>query len=141
MRDISENPQGGHQEFSIYVFGPFRLDAGRRRLLKDGEVMTVAPKVLDTLLLLVEHAGRVVSKEELLQERWPETFVEEANLTHPRDSSCSSRRKVVPSYPRPVNSRFTVLVEPLARTAERRLGQAAHQRPVQSRWRIGQSHN
>ena len=64
-----------------YDFGPYRLDARTRVLLKDGEVFRLTPKVLDTLLVLVENAGRPVSKEVLLQSVWPDTVVEESNLS------------------------------------------------------------
>jgi DNA-binding winged helix-turn-helix (wHTH) protein/TolB-like protein/Tfp pilus assembly protein PilF len=66
----------------IYEFGPFQLDAGERLLRRDGEEIPVKPKVMDTLLLLVGNHGHVVSKEELHQALWPDSFVEESNLTH-----------------------------------------------------------
>lgn len=65
---------------SIYTFGNFRLDA-RERLLFDGEKsVMLPPKVFDTLLLFVENAGRVISKEKMLEEVWEGSFVEENNL-------------------------------------------------------------
>jgi pimeloyl-ACP methyl ester carboxylesterase/DNA-binding winged helix-turn-helix (wHTH) protein/class 3 adenylate cyclase len=64
----------------IYGFDRFRLDA-RERLLFDGtRTVPLAPKVFDTLLLLVENAGRVLSKERMLKEIWEDSFVEENNL-------------------------------------------------------------
>jgi TolB-like protein/DNA-binding winged helix-turn-helix (wHTH) protein/Tfp pilus assembly protein PilF len=65
----------------LYEFGPFQLDATRRRLLRDGEAIPLTPKVLDILLMLVENSGRVVDKDELIKTVWPDTFVEEGNLT------------------------------------------------------------
>ena len=65
----------------IYEFGPFRLDSGRRLLLHDAEPVTLAPKTLETLLVLIEHRDRVLSKDELLQRIWGETVVEEGGLT------------------------------------------------------------
>ena len=53
----------------FYVFGPFRLDAARRELRRDGEVISVRPTVFDTLLYLVEHPGRVVTKDEDVYKR------------------------------------------------------------------------
>jgi DNA-binding winged helix-turn-helix (wHTH) protein/pimeloyl-ACP methyl ester carboxylesterase len=65
-----------------YQFGPFHLDARERRLSRGGEVIPLRLKVFDTLLVLVENAGRLVTKEELLNAVWPETTVEENNLNH-----------------------------------------------------------
>jgi Tol biopolymer transport system component/DNA-binding winged helix-turn-helix (wHTH) protein len=50
-------------------------------LMRDGRMTPLPPKVFDTLLVLVENSGRVVSKDELMQSLWPDTFVEESNLT------------------------------------------------------------
>jgi Tol biopolymer transport system component/DNA-binding winged helix-turn-helix (wHTH) protein len=69
------------QTRQLYEFGPFRLDVGERLLMRDGRVTPLPPKVFDTLLVLVENSGRVVSKDELMQSLWPDTFVEESNLT------------------------------------------------------------
>jgi DNA-binding winged helix-turn-helix (wHTH) protein/pimeloyl-ACP methyl ester carboxylesterase len=63
-----------------YVFGPFRLDAGDRLLLKGDEVVPLTPKALDTLVVLLEHHGHMVSKEELIERVWPDAFVEQNNL-------------------------------------------------------------
>ena len=65
----------------IYEFGPFRLDAQRRVLFKDGEPQKLYPKEFDTLLALVEHSGEVLDKDELMRQVWRETIVEEGNLT------------------------------------------------------------
>lgn len=68
-------------EPALYEFGPFRLDGARRVLWRDGEVVPLTPKALDVLVALVEQQGRVVTKSELMERVWPDTFVEEANLT------------------------------------------------------------
>ncbi|MGH9969978.1 MAG: winged helix-turn-helix domain-containing protein, partial [Pyrinomonadaceae bacterium] len=65
----------------FYEFGPFRLETTERTLLRDGQPVPLPPKVFDTLLLLVQRSGHVVEKEELMQKLWPDTFVEESNLT------------------------------------------------------------
>ncbi len=65
---------------TIYEFPPFRLDAGERLLLRDGEVINLTPKSFDLLCVLVERPGRLLTKEELLQAVWPDAFVEENNL-------------------------------------------------------------
>jgi DNA-binding winged helix-turn-helix (wHTH) protein/Tol biopolymer transport system component len=63
-------------------FGPFFLDVRERVLLRDGQPVPVTPKAFDLLAALVEQPGRLISKEELLQKVWPDTFVEEANLAY-----------------------------------------------------------
>jgi DNA-binding winged helix-turn-helix (wHTH) protein/Tol biopolymer transport system component len=64
-----------------YDFGPFRLEPATRRLLRDGEPLPLTPKAFDTLVLLVQNRERVVEKEEVLRRIWPDTAVEESNLT------------------------------------------------------------
>jgi TolB-like protein/predicted Zn-dependent protease len=64
-----------------YRFGSFHLDEADRLLLCNGVKVPLTPKVFDTLLILVQSAGRLVTKEHLLQKVWPDTFVEEANLS------------------------------------------------------------
>src|SRR5262245_44604102 len=68
-------------EKNIYEFGAFRLDPVKRLLLRDGEQVQLAPKALETLVVLVENRGRVVEKAELMNQIWPDSFVEEINLT------------------------------------------------------------
>ena len=65
----------------FYRFGDFTLDTDQRVLLREGKPVALTPKVFDTLLILVENSGRIVEKEELMRRLWPDTFVEEANLT------------------------------------------------------------
>ena len=65
----------------FYRFGEFTLDTDQRILLGDGKPLALTPKVFDTLLVLVENNGRIVSKEELMTRLWPDSFVEETNLT------------------------------------------------------------
>ena len=66
---------------SIYRFGKFELDPAERRLSAVGKPIALTPKVFDTLVLLVERAGRLVSKDELMRALWPRGYVEESNLT------------------------------------------------------------
>jgi predicted ATPase/DNA-binding winged helix-turn-helix (wHTH) protein len=63
-----------------YRFGDFRLVPGRQLLLRGAEPVRLGSRALDLLLLLVEHAGEVVSKEQLIRFAWPSTFVDESNL-------------------------------------------------------------
>src|SRR4026208_638880 len=64
----------------IHSFGPFSLDTNERVLLRDGQSLPVKPKVFDVLAVLVENRGRVVCKDELMKQVWPDSFVEEGNL-------------------------------------------------------------
>lgn len=63
-----------------YDFGSFRIDAAERVLRRDGEVIPLPPKAIDTLLVLASNSGRVVDKDELIRCVWPDTFVEEGGL-------------------------------------------------------------
>jgi DNA-binding winged helix-turn-helix (wHTH) protein len=71
----------GTQTGYRYEFGPFRLDAGARLLLREGEPVPLTPKAVETLIALVESGGQMVSREELLKRVWPDTYVEENNLS------------------------------------------------------------
>jgi DNA-binding winged helix-turn-helix (wHTH) protein/tetratricopeptide (TPR) repeat protein len=72
----------GHQPKQIYEFGPYRLDAAERFLLRYGAVVPLQPKVFDLLLVLVERHGRLLEKDELMKLVWPDAIVEEANLAN-----------------------------------------------------------
>jgi eukaryotic-like serine/threonine-protein kinase len=65
----------------FYEFGPFRLDPARDLLLRAGQPIPLTSKAFQTLLLLVENSEQVMSKEQLIKLLWPDTFVEESNLT------------------------------------------------------------
>ncbi|HEX8098529.1 MAG TPA: winged helix-turn-helix domain-containing protein [Pyrinomonadaceae bacterium] len=84
--------QSGH----FYEFGPFRIDPGKRVLLREGVPVPLTPKVFDTLLVLVQNSGNTVEKEELMRQLWPDSFVEEANLTE----NISKLRKALGEGPR-----------------------------------------
>lgn len=64
-----------------FVFGPFRLEPATQRLFKNEQHLPLPRKRFEILLLLIENAGRLLSKEEILQSIWPNQFIEEANLT------------------------------------------------------------
>lgn len=66
----------------IYEFGLFRVDAAKRLLLRDGEPVPLTPKSFDILLALVETSGEVFGKDDLMKRIWPDSFVEEGNLTY-----------------------------------------------------------
>ena len=65
----------------LYEFGPFRLDVDQRVFARSGQVLPLAPKTFDLLVLLLQRPGHAFSKQELMSALWPDTFVEEANLS------------------------------------------------------------
>jgi DNA-binding winged helix-turn-helix (wHTH) protein/TolB-like protein/tetratricopeptide (TPR) repeat protein len=65
----------------VFVFGCFRLDVAERVLAANGKPVPLTPKVFDLLVLLAQHPGELLEKEFMLKTLWPETFVEEANLS------------------------------------------------------------
>jgi len=75
----------------IYSFEQFKLDVAERTLLDGSRPISLPPKVFDTLLMLVENAGRVLSKERMLSVIWEDSFVEENNLAQ----NISSLRRVL----------------------------------------------
>lgn len=70
-----------HRTAVTYEFGEFRLEASNHLLLRNGEVVSLPPKVIEMLLMLVEEHGQVVSKDDLLERLSPNTVIEEGNLT------------------------------------------------------------
>jgi DNA-binding response OmpR family regulator len=69
------------KDIHIYEFGGFRLDAAERRLSRAGCPLTLTAKVFDLLLLLVQNAGHLLEKEEIMREVWHDAVIEENNLT------------------------------------------------------------
>jgi DNA-binding winged helix-turn-helix (wHTH) protein/tetratricopeptide (TPR) repeat protein len=65
----------------LLEFGPFRMDLEERVLMRDREAIALSPKAFETLLVLVQHSERVVLKDDLMKTLWPDTFVEESNLS------------------------------------------------------------
>src|SRR5437660_4301691 len=74
-----------------FEFGAFRLDPAERILLRHGEPVALTPKVFDTLVFLVENAGRLITKDEFMKEVWADAFVEDAALAQ----SISQLRKAL----------------------------------------------
>ena len=100
-----------------YRFGPFQLDTRERRLSRGSDVIPLRLKVFDTLRVLVENAGRLVTKQELLDTIWPETTVEENNLNHNVSvlrkalGEKATGQQYIETVPR-VGYRFAATVEP-----------------------------
>ena len=65
---------------SAILFGPFCLNADRRLLLKDGRPVSIGTRALEILITLVDRAGELVTKDELVSRAWPNTVVEDSNL-------------------------------------------------------------
>lgn len=80
---------------AFYEFGPFRLDPRARSLLRDGEQVPLTPRTFETLLVLVRNRGRVVEKQELMDTLWPDSYVDENNLSQ----SISTIRKALGERP------------------------------------------
>src|ERR1700678_624150 len=66
---------------NLYAFANFSLDPQNRVLRRSGATVPLTPKAFDLLLVLVQNAGRIVSKDDLMKAVWPDSFVEESNLT------------------------------------------------------------
>lgn len=70
------------QDTIVYEFGEYRLEPEKLLLMKNSEVVNLPPKTIEVLVALVESSGKVLTKQEILDKVWSDTFVEEANLTH-----------------------------------------------------------
>jgi TolB-like protein/Flp pilus assembly protein TadD len=80
---------------TVYEFGPFRLEVAEHRLVREGRAIPLTGKAFDTLRVLVERQGKLVSKQDLMSAVWPETSVEENNL----DRNISTLRKALGERP------------------------------------------
>lgn len=79
----------------LYEFGEFRLDARQKALWHAGQLVPLTPKLVETLLVLVEGDGQIVEKQVLMERVWPDTFVEEGNVTR----HVSLLRKALAEWP------------------------------------------
>ena len=98
MQNLSDNRIG------TYRFDSFQLDPVKRTLIRGGETLPLTSKRIDILLVLIRNRGRVVTKDELMQLVWPDTTVEENNLTH----NISALRKALGE--KPGEHRFIVTI-------------------------------
>jgi len=78
-----------------YEFGPFRADLSERVVRREGMLLALTPKVFDILLVLIQNPGRILTKEEIMKQVWPDTIVEESNLAR----NVSTLRKVLGEGP------------------------------------------
>ncbi len=65
----------------LYEFGPFQVDPAKQVLLRENQPVAITPKVFETLLILIRHNRDVVTKDDLIKGVWPDSFVEESNLS------------------------------------------------------------
>ena len=84
LRDTLIGPRetADRNRHEIYEFGPFRLEPAERKLLRGSEVVALTPKVFDMLVMLVRNNGHLLDKDELIRALWPDSFVEEGNLSN-----------------------------------------------------------
>src|ERR1700742_1992961 len=66
---------------NTYQFGPFRLEPSEHRLSFGEEALPLAPKTFELLVYFVENSGKLLLKDDIMRAIWPNSFVEEANLT------------------------------------------------------------
>ena len=83
------------QTTDLLEFGAYRIDREQRLLTKESDVIPLAPKVFDTLVVLAESGGRMLEKATLLKKIWPDAFVEEGSLAR----NISTLRKVLGEGP------------------------------------------
>ena len=95
---------------AFYLFGEFRLDMRQRVLFRGKKPLALAPKVFDTLAFLVENHGRLIDKDELMNQIWADSYVEENNLAH----NIRTLRKTLGD-----NARQPVYIETVARRGYR----------------------
>jgi TolB-like protein/DNA-binding winged helix-turn-helix (wHTH) protein/cytochrome c-type biogenesis protein CcmH/NrfG len=81
MSDLGKDRESSPPAGYLYRFGQFALDSRKRTLSRADSPVSLTPKAFDVLLFLVQNPNRLVTKEELLQAVWGDTFVEEGNLT------------------------------------------------------------
>jgi adenylate cyclase len=101
---------------AVYRFGPFELDGAEYRLLRNGVEVPLQLKAFETLCILVERAGRLLTKDDLLRQLWPGTIVEENNLNKNISmlrkalGECAAGHSYIETVPR-VGYRFAAQVE------------------------------
>src|SRR5216684_494395 len=81
MGDLGKERESSLADGYLYRFGQFALDSRKRTVSRADSPVSLTPKAFDVLLFLVQNPNRLVTKEELLQAVWSDTFVEEGNLT------------------------------------------------------------
>ncbi len=67
------------KQLTVYRFGRFEMNPKEQLLRRDGEIVPLTPKIFETLLLLVRNNNRMLSKDEIMETVWADSFVEETN--------------------------------------------------------------
>jgi len=122
----------------LLEFGPFRIDAEQRLLLRDRQPVPLTPKAFDLLLVLTQNSGKVVLKDDLMKALWPDTFVEESNLgqhvfqLRKALGEKSQENTYIVTVPGR-GYRFVQKVQPVAEEEEKKEGEADEQIVVASR--------
>ncbi|HEY3625582.1 MAG TPA: winged helix-turn-helix domain-containing protein [Terracidiphilus sp.] len=122
----------------IYEFGPFRLDPAERKLLRGSEAVALTPKVFDMLVMLVRNNGHLLDKDELIRSLWPDSFVEEGNLSNNifvLRKALGTDHEYIETVPRR-GYRFTGAVLQLPHAAPVQLQEAPPGRPELARFRL-----
>jgi DNA-binding winged helix-turn-helix (wHTH) protein/Tol biopolymer transport system component len=118
-----------------YYFGPYRFDGRLRRLYKDGELVVLTPKAADTLIALIERAGRVVDKDELSHAVWGEIVVGDDTLAQHISTvrrvlgDDANRPQFIATVPRH-GYRFIAAVRTVPATSISRTGEASTAEPI-----------
>jgi DNA-binding winged helix-turn-helix (wHTH) protein len=81
LQNFSKNPSTSNEFQNVFRFGPFTLSEAERRLEVGSKAIKLKPKDFDLLLVLVRSGPSLVSKEQLMDRVWPDSFVSEANLS------------------------------------------------------------
>lgn len=108
------------QKNNLYEFGEFRLDTEEKVLYRNERLITLAPKVFDTLEVLVKSEGKLLSKEELMNLIWQDSYVEESNLTqniYTLRQVFGKRNKFIKTVPRR-GYRFAADVKAISRAVQ-----------------------
>ena len=119
----------------VYEFDEFRVDAAKRQLLREGEVVPLYSKAFDLLLLLVQSGGRDLSKDQILETIWPGQILEESNLIVNISAMCHHWHTIIHTmatfqpfdvlwvrrqHARVISSRYPDMVIALSQTSMRR---------------------
>jgi DNA-binding winged helix-turn-helix (wHTH) protein len=91
----TDGSKSSDNEAAMYSFGPYRLEPGARRLLRDGETVALGDHQFDVLVQLVSHAGSVISKDALIEAAWPDVAVTDNSL----EQAISALRRTLGSPP------------------------------------------
>lgn len=125
----------------IYEFGEFTLDASRLMLIRGGDEVQVSPKAIELLVLLVESGDRVVTRTEIMDRLWQDTFVEEGNINF----HISNLRRALGQNGKPESQyirtvprkgyKFIAAVKTAAEASETTEAQNSSPRPSSRLWR------